>query len=105
MMKSLATLFLLPFLVLAAPTPQPRADNPAITDTDILNYALTLEHLENAFYSGALAKFDDAAFVHAGLPEFARGRFAQIAQHEQTHVAFLQAALGDGAVKPCTYSL
>ena len=86
-------------LTSAAPTPS------AITDTDILNYALTLEHLENAFYAGGLAKFDQAAFDSAGLPEFTRGRFAQIAEHEASHVAYLEAALGDGAVKACEYSL
>jgi hypothetical protein len=104
-MKSFVAFSLLPLLVLAVPTPLPRSDAPAITDIDILNYALTLEHLENAFYSGALAQFGNDAFVHAGLPEFARGRFAQIAQHEESHVAFLQGVLGDKAVKPCTYNL
>jgi len=37
------------------------------SDIQILNYALTLEHLENAFYSGALSKFDDKAFSDAGM--------------------------------------
>jgi len=76
---------------------------PAITDTDILNYALTLEHLENSFYSGALAKYDEAAFKKAGLPSWARGRFEQIASHEAAHVAFLSNALGSNATQPCTY--
>lgn len=72
-------------------------------DTTILQYALTLEHLENAFYSGALAKFDQAAFTEAGLPNWVRGRFAQVASHEASHVALLQKALGDSATKPCKY--
>lgn len=71
----------------------------------VLNYALTLEHLENAFYHEALGKFDEAAFQNAGLPEWARGRFVQIAAHEQTHVDFLATALGANATQPCTYSL
>ncbi|KDR67494.1 hypothetical protein GALMADRAFT_130255 [Galerina marginata CBS 339.88] len=76
----------------------------AIDDITILNYALTLEHLEKAFYSGALAKFDQKAFDDAGLPSFARGRFQQIAGHERAHVDFLSSALGDKATKPCTYN-
>ncbi|KAJ7180890.1 ferritin-like domain-containing protein [Mycena filopes] len=79
-----------------------RAD--AIDDATVLNFALTLEHLENTFYSGALAKFDAKAFEDAGLPPWARGRFEQIAAHEAGHVAFLSAALGDKATHPCNYS-
>lgn len=71
----------------------------------MLNYALTLEHLENAFYQEAMAKFDQQAFLDAGLPAFARGRFEQVADHEKTHVQFLSTALGDKATQPCTYNL
>ena len=79
------------------------ASNP--TDTQILNYALTLEHLENTFYSQALGKFDAAAFEAAGYPSWVRGRFVEIGQHEAAHVAFLESVLGANATKPCTYSL
>jgi len=79
-----------------------RAD--AIDDTTVLNFALTLEHLENAFYSGALAKFSEKDFRKAGLPSWARGRFVQVAAHEAAHVAFLSSALGDNATQPCNYS-
>ena len=75
---------------------------------DVLNYALTLEHLENAFYSGALAQFDENAFKAAGLPSEARVRFSEVAAHEVTHVAVLRATLavlGGKATQPCTYSL
>ncbi|KAG8723211.1 hypothetical protein FRC09_004245 [Ceratobasidium sp. 395] len=75
-----------------------RRDGPS--DTDILNYALTLE---NAFYKGALEKFDANAFKKAGFEPFVRGRFQQIVDHEATHVQFLSEALGDKATKPCTY--
>ncbi|KAG8723147.1 hypothetical protein FRC09_004541 [Ceratobasidium sp. 395] len=75
-----------------------RRDGPS--DTDILNYALTLE---NAFYKGALGKFDAKAFEKAGFEPFVRGRFQQIVDHEATHVEFLSEALGDKATKPCTY--
>lgn len=75
------------------------------TDTTVPNFALTLEHLENAFYSGALAKFSAHDFSKAGLLSWARGRFEQVAAHEAAHVAFLSAALGANATQPCNYSL
>ncbi|KAI0922731.1 hypothetical protein AcV5_009628 [Taiwanofungus camphoratus] len=83
--------------VLAAPPPAP-------SDTNILQYALTLELLENAFYTGALGTYDAQAFADAGFPPWVRGRFEQISEHEQTHVAFLTSALGNAAPQPCTYS-
>ncbi|KAJ7491887.1 ferritin-like domain-containing protein [Mycena latifolia] len=79
-----------------------RAD--AIDDATVLNFALTLEHLENAFYSGALARFSEHDFEKAGLSKWARGRFAQVAEHEAAHVKFLSAALGDKATQPCNYT-
>lgn len=74
-------------------------------DTAVLNYALTLEHLENAFYSGALAEFDEQAFQDAGLPSWARVRFLEVAAHEAAHVAVLSTVLGVQATQPCIYSL
>ena len=74
-------------------------------DTSILQFALSLELLENAFYSGGLAKYDEDDFANAGFESWVRGRFEQIAAHEAEHVAFLQAALGSSAPQACTYSL
>jgi rubrerythrin len=76
-----------------------------LLETEILNFALTLEHLENAFYTQGLQKYTQEDFVDAGLPTWARGRWNQIAQHETTHVSFLESVLGDEAVQPCTYEL
>ncbi|KAF4565736.1 hypothetical protein EYR40_002192 [Pleurotus pulmonarius] len=82
----------------AAPAAHLQACAP-IDDTAVLNYALTLEHLESAFYSGALARFDAHAFADAGLPASARARITEIAAHEQ----LLQTLLRDKAVRPCEY--
>src|SRR3954469_15355149 len=62
----------------------------AKSDVAILNYALTLEYLEAAFYAEALkSKFagDVGAFTRV------------VAAHEKAHVAFLKSALGSAAVK------
>ncbi|KAI0696346.1 ferritin-like domain-containing protein [Cytidiella melzeri] len=88
--------------VLAAPHIAKRADA-QVTDAQVLQFALTLEHLESTFYNQALDKFDDQAFANAGYPSWVRGRFEQIRMHEQTHVEFLTTALGDAAPQACTY--
>ena len=74
-------------------------------DIDILNFALTLEHVENAFYTQGLSRFKQEDFVHAGFPDWAYGRLEQIATHEAAHVGFLEKILGDKATKPCDYKL
>lgn len=75
-----------------------------VTDVDVLNFALTLEHLENAFYTEGLQKLGEDAFAGAGYPSWVRSRFEQVREHEATHVAALKAALGDVAVQACTYN-
>jgi hypothetical protein len=61
------------------------------SDTDILNYALTLEYLEAAFYADALRK----AGLKGELKRFAK----TVVGHEQAHVDALKTALGSKAVK------
>lgn len=62
-------------------------------DVRILNYALTLEFLEAAFYKQAVA---NAAYGDsADLKKFAE----VVAAHEKAHVDFLKKALGSSAIK------
>ncbi|KAK1044095.1 hypothetical protein LTR74_018342 [Friedmanniomyces endolithicus] len=78
-------------------------------DTTVLQFALTLEHLENVFYKQALKN------LARGLPE---GRYAgysadyyndlkYIAHDEEQHVLLLEGELTVAGVTPvqaCTYS-
>lgn len=82
-------------------TPLVTRSDPSVTD--VLQFALTLEHLEATFYHQALAKMDNEEFEKAGFESWVRGRFAQIGMHEKTHVDFLTAALGSSAVAACKY--
>jgi rubrerythrin len=60
-------------------------------DVQILNYALTLEYLEAAFYNEAVQKGNFNAEVMAAAKT--------TAAHENAHVTFLKKALGSAAVK------
>jgi hypothetical protein len=63
----------------------------AKSDVAILNFALTLEYLEAAFYAEAVAKGNFTGKI---------GDFAKVVSaHENAHVAFLKGALGRAAVK------
>jgi rubrerythrin len=59
--------------------------------TDVLNFALTLEYLEDEFYKMGL---------NAGglIPDAHKNIFMQISKHESAHVTFLKTALGSSAV-------
>ena len=80
-------------------------DHEIPVDVDLLNFALTLEHIENAFYTQGLSRFKQEDFVHAGFPDWTYGRLEQISAHEAAHVEFLEKVLGDRATKPCSYIL
>jgi hypothetical protein len=94
------------------PTPMPTpTPTPAITDADILNFALNLEYLEAEFYlraatgtglsaadagmgAGMVTGGAQVTFPTAALQQYA----VEIAQDELNHVRFLRQALGAAAV-------
>lgn len=92
------------------PTPTPPT-TPALTDADILNFALNLEYLEAEFYlravtgsglsstdagstAAAVTGGTQVAFKTPAIQQYAQ----EIANDEQAHVRFLRKALGSAAV-------
>lgn len=85
------------------------------TDVDVLNFALTLEHLEYAFYRDGLQRFDEKDFMRSAalrgfgneIREDVYDYFETIREHEDTHVETLTSVisnLGGTPVPECTYN-
>lgn len=70
-----------------------------VPDADILNFALTLEHLEAAFYGQALQNFTAADFATAGFTG-AYPLLQQVSADESSHVSFLTSALSAAGATP-----
>lgn len=98
---------------IAGPSPTPTASAGAITDADVLNFALNLEYLEAQFYyfaatgsglptslqggtgtQGAVTGGRQVAFNDPLVARYAR----EIAADERAHVEFLRRAIGATAV-------
>ena len=62
-------------------------------DVAILNYALTLEHLEDTFYRQGLANFTHQNFLDAGFADPFYQNLVEVGQDEGLHVQFLTSAL------------
>lgn len=89
--------------VLAAPAKRQTTN----IDTVVLQFALTLEHLENVFYKGALQKFSAEDFQKAGYGANYYNNLKYIASDEQSHVQFLSSALSAAGATPvaaCQYN-
>ena len=76
------------------------------TPVDVLNYALTLEHWEHAFYRDGLQEFTAEDFSAAGYADNVYEFFGIIRDHEGAHVETLTSvitSLGGTPVEEATY--
>ncbi len=108
-MKSAFAAIVLAGLGLSSAAPAvKRANTPAgVTDAVILNYALTLEHLENTFYRQGLANFTENQFKADGFSSDFYKNLKVIAADEQIHVEYLTKGLTAAGAKPvaeCVYN-
>ncbi|KAI9203349.1 ferritin-like domain-containing protein [Polychytrium aggregatum] len=78
-------------------------------DLFVLNFALTLEHLESAFNREGLSRFKNKDFERGGFSRYIRDEIKIIAFDESTHVTTLisviESSFGKGkAVSPCRFN-
>lgn len=73
---------------------------PIVDDGIILNYALTIKYLEQAFYREGLAMFNRQDFHLAGYPDPFYDNLLEIYLDELTHVTILTGVLLAAAIQP-----
>lgn len=76
-------------------------------DLNVLEYALTAEQFEAAFYAYGLKQFNQSAFEQAGYNSTVYENLQLIAQEEQIHANTLNSSitmLGGQPVMPCQYN-
>lgn len=90
---TLSPMSALPGFAQATPTDaSPAADAPFADDIEVLNYALTLEHLEAAFYTDGVGLF---TFGTDGFGQDINTNLAAIRDHEVAHVETLTTVITD----------
>ncbi|KAL9128950.1 MAG: hypothetical protein Q9217_002466 [Psora testacea] len=88
--------FIVPILAIGSSIAIPlqkRLSTPEVNDGIILNYSLTLEYLQRAFYHEGLNNFKQRDFMEAGFENPFYDNLQQIYQDQQNHVDFLIQAL------------
>lgn len=105
-MKTSTIFSLLAFLATAALSAPVSLNKRDGIDSDILQFALTLEHLENAFYKHALSTWSEDQFIKANFSANVYSQLKYIAHDEEIHVQYLEAGLkaaGAAPVAACNY--
>ncbi|KAF9193261.1 hypothetical protein BGZ51_003780 [Haplosporangium sp. Z 767] len=90
--------------VTASPTPIAKRD--AASHHKVLNFVLSVEHLEAELFKQGLQKYNANAFKKAGFDQRVYDRFVQMGAQDKTHVATLKTAIkhiGGTPYAPCTY--
>ncbi|KAF2842338.1 hypothetical protein M501DRAFT_927858 [Patellaria atrata CBS 101060] len=78
-----------------------------ITDIDILQFALTAEHLESEFYRQGFNLFPKSDFQQLGLSEESIAALQNVGATEAAHVSFLLSGIANAGfmpVSPCEYN-
>jgi rubrerythrin len=73
---------------------------PFASAVEVLNYALTLEHLETAFYRDGLATIGAEAIAALGFADEVFANLTVIGEHEAEHVAVLTQVITDLGGEP-----
>jgi len=88
--------------VTAALQPSKRASNATTDDGFVLNFALTNEYVQRAFYEEGLASFNQTDFVTAGFENPFYDNLQQIYSDEQSHAALLHNVLVAAGIQATT---